>query len=384
MSELQALLLCGGSGSRMTELCNGMLKCLLPIANVPMFWYPLNTLVNTGVKDIKLFVREDGEQELSRLLSTPLFSFPSAAIEVISMPRENEEWGTADLLRHYASKITATLLCLLSDMCVNGPIPGPKVRRNKGRDFIALEKSTSRIVHMINEEDFDQPVNADAWLNKFPNVTLTAKYVDCHVYFMRHSCLATIIKERNFASLKADVIPYMLSKQCSLPCGDDKVPKCMAYLLQHGNAIVAAHVNNLGAYLEINKSVLKCLPRISSLIFTGRVFDGRLNGIHTNESLVAEDVKVGERALIKKSVIAPRCTVGEKSNIQGSVVMEGSTIGRDVKITQSIICCGAVIGDNSELVNVIVTKDQKVGANAKIHNEVVDCDDEDNAWENGL
>uniref|UniRef100_A0A0K0DDJ8 Translation initiation factor eIF2B subunit gamma n=1 Tax=Angiostrongylus cantonensis TaxID=6313 RepID=A0A0K0DDJ8_ANGCA len=50
MSELQALLLCSGSGSRMTELCNRMLKCLLPIANVPMFWYPLRTLVNSGVK----------------------------------------------------------------------------------------------------------------------------------------------------------------------------------------------------------------------------------------------------------------------------------------------------------------------------------------------
>ncbi|KAK6014449.1 3-oxo-5-alpha-steroid 4-dehydrogenase, partial [Ostertagia ostertagi] len=52
MSEFQAVLLCGGSGSRMTELCDGMLKCLLPIADVPMFWYPLNTLVCSGVKGL--------------------------------------------------------------------------------------------------------------------------------------------------------------------------------------------------------------------------------------------------------------------------------------------------------------------------------------------
>ncbi|VDM54830.1 unnamed protein product [Angiostrongylus costaricensis] len=361
-----------------------MLKCLLPIANVPMFWYPLNTLVNSGVKDIKLFVREDGESEVSRLLATSPFSYPSATIEVISVSRENEEWGTADLLRHYASRIThdfivmscdfisdcrlqpmvdqfrahsATLLCLLSDMCITGPVPGPKVRRSKarflrrvmyilaisGRDFIALEESTSRIVYMTNEEDFDQPVNADSWLNKFSSVTLTANYVDCHVYFMSHACLGTLIEQKNFSSLKADLIPHLLSKQCSLSSGDDEMPKCMAYLLSRGNATIAARVNNLGAYLETNKSVhgfilkesmgnvkgvLKSLPRFSSLLYTGRVFDGRSTGIHANESLVAEDSEVGERVLIKKSVIASRCSVGEKANIQGSLLMEGSTIGR--------------------------------------------------------
>ncbi|VDM73099.1 unnamed protein product, partial [Strongylus vulgaris] len=50
MAELQAVLLCGGTGSRMTELCDTMFKFLLPIADVPMFWYPLNTLVNSGLK----------------------------------------------------------------------------------------------------------------------------------------------------------------------------------------------------------------------------------------------------------------------------------------------------------------------------------------------
>ncbi|KAK6019163.1 hypothetical protein OSTOST_15212, partial [Ostertagia ostertagi] len=105
MSEFQAVLLCGGSGSRMTELCDGMLKCLLPIADVPMFWYPLNTLVCSGVKDIKLFVREDGRAEVSSLLATPLFSFPSVTIELVPLSRDQEDWGTADVLRHHAAKI---------------------------------------------------------------------------------------------------------------------------------------------------------------------------------------------------------------------------------------------------------------------------------------
>ncbi|KAK6045312.1 hypothetical protein COOONC_17183 [Cooperia oncophora] len=100
----------------MTELCDSMLKCLLPIADIPMFWYPLNTLVRSGVKDIKIIVREDGHAEVNRLLATPLFSFPSANIEVISLSREHEEWGTADVLRHYATKITVRKLTI--QLCI--------------------------------------------------------------------------------------------------------------------------------------------------------------------------------------------------------------------------------------------------------------------------
>ncbi|RCN41500.1 hypothetical protein ANCCAN_12538 [Ancylostoma caninum] len=166
--------------------------------------------------------------------------------------------------------------------------------------------------------------------------------------------------------------------------GDGEAPKCMAYLLPHGNATVAAHANNLGSYFEVNKSILKCLPRISSKLYTGQVFDGRATGIHTNESLVAKSAQIGTRALIKRSVVGSRCSIGERANIQGSVIMEDSSIGKGAKITQSIICSGVVVGDNAELNSVIVTKDQRISANAKLQNDLIAMDDEDNAWENGL
>ena len=47
--EWQAVVLCGGPGSRMTELTDHIPKCLLPIAGVPLFWYPLNFLQKNSV-----------------------------------------------------------------------------------------------------------------------------------------------------------------------------------------------------------------------------------------------------------------------------------------------------------------------------------------------
>lgn len=43
-----AIIFAGGSGSRMIELTTSIPKCLLPVANKPMLWYPLNYLESAG------------------------------------------------------------------------------------------------------------------------------------------------------------------------------------------------------------------------------------------------------------------------------------------------------------------------------------------------
>lgn len=48
--EFQAIVMAGGRGSRMTELTAGRPKCLLPIGNKPLVWYPLQLLERTGIK----------------------------------------------------------------------------------------------------------------------------------------------------------------------------------------------------------------------------------------------------------------------------------------------------------------------------------------------
>lgn len=47
-SQLQAVIMAAGKGSRMTELTAKKPKCLLPVGNLPMIWFPLNLLQRTG------------------------------------------------------------------------------------------------------------------------------------------------------------------------------------------------------------------------------------------------------------------------------------------------------------------------------------------------
>jgi len=46
--EFQAVVMAAGRGSRMTELTSCMAKPLLPVANKPMLWYPVNLLEKAG------------------------------------------------------------------------------------------------------------------------------------------------------------------------------------------------------------------------------------------------------------------------------------------------------------------------------------------------
>lgn len=46
--EFQAVVLAGGKGSRFTDVTQNKAKCLLPVGNLPLLWYPLNMLQKNG------------------------------------------------------------------------------------------------------------------------------------------------------------------------------------------------------------------------------------------------------------------------------------------------------------------------------------------------
>ncbi|EFO25345.2 hypothetical protein LOAG_03140 [Loa loa] len=434
---LQAIVLCGGLGNRMTSLTDHIPKCMLPIAGIPMFWYPLNFLQKNSIREVIMVVAERLLGEIRQLLcSSALPPLSDLQIEFVKLSSAAEHWGTADVLRFIDARIkkdfivvsgdfvtdvnlapmlslhaaeNATLTCLLCDRVITGPVPGPKMKLSKGRDFIVLSEN-NQLLFNGSEEDYDETIAVHVdLLDKCRTAYFTAKYNDCHLYIMK-KCISNIIKERKeFTSLKADLIPYILEKQnakdgheltehLGIDPLDEKVQKfsfgttavkslqyplkCFAYLLPPENGFIVGHVNTIGAYFEINKAIIRFLSSFSEKIPVGQSIDGS-GTASVSESYIHPTTRISlkndgevhaarsERSIIKRSVTGEKCVIEPKSKIIGSLLMDGCQINAGAQITNSIICSGAEIGENASISSSIVVCQQIVPANVKMHNELI-------------
>jgi glucose-1-phosphate thymidylyltransferase len=67
---MRGIILSGGSGTRLKPLTKVTSKQLLPIYNRPMIYYPLNTLIQAGIKEILIIVAPERAGDYLNLLGS--------------------------------------------------------------------------------------------------------------------------------------------------------------------------------------------------------------------------------------------------------------------------------------------------------------------------
>ena len=92
---MKGIVLAGGSGSRLSPLTRVTNKHLLPIYDKPMVYYPLQTLVEAGIKDILIVTGGNNAGDFLRLLRNG----KDFGLKQLSFAYQEGEGGIADALR---------------------------------------------------------------------------------------------------------------------------------------------------------------------------------------------------------------------------------------------------------------------------------------------
>ena len=98
---MKGVILAGGTGSRLYPLTRVTNKHLLPVFDRPMIFYPIQTLVNAGMRDILLVTGGQNAGEFLRLLGNG----KDFGLKHINYTYQEGEGGIADALRlaeHFA------------------------------------------------------------------------------------------------------------------------------------------------------------------------------------------------------------------------------------------------------------------------------------------
>ncbi|QKW08022.1 glucose-1-phosphate thymidylyltransferase [Streptomyces sp. NA04227] len=351
---MKALVLAGGSGTRLRPLTHTSAKQLVPVANKPVLYYGLESLAAAGITEVGVIVGATGAEIRAAVGDGSRFG-----LSVTYIPQE------APLGLAHAVLIARDFLgeddfvMFLGDNFIVGGITEVTEAFRTGRpdSQILVTKVPDPSAFGVVELDEDGRVRALEEKPRFPKSDLAL----VGVFFF------TPVVHRAVRAIEPS------------PRGELEITDALQWLVDEGHEVRSQPVTgywkdtgNANDMLDVNRTVLDTLaPRVEGLVDTESELTGNVvvePGARIVGSRIVGPAIIGAGATVVGSRIGPYTSIAadcriEDSDVEYSIVLQGarvcgvrpvhsSLIGREATVGPAATAPGAhrlIVGDHSRV-----------------------------------
>jgi len=349
---MKGIILHGGHGTRLRPLTYARPKQLLPIANIPMSQYGLETIRNAGIKNIAIIIGGDNSQKVKEFYGNGnSFGVNITYIE------QDEPKGISHAIG----------LC---------------------EQFIKNEKFVVFLGDNILLKDISD------YVSEFERSSDSAKILLCEVSNPTQFGIADVSNDGTIKKImeKPKIPPsnlavigiYFLSPiifeiiRNLKPSwrNELEITDALQKLLESKNKIsyniITKYWKDTGTIediLDANKTILENIKPYNKNVNSGYKKTGNVmiekNVIIDSKTIIKGPVIIGENCEIKESIIGPNVSIGKNSKIkkckiENSIIMENVWIQSEINLENSIIAYNTQIISKNEKKSLILCEDSKL------------------------
>ncbi|MEL7565456.1 MAG: glucose-1-phosphate thymidylyltransferase [Dehalobacterium sp.] len=351
---MKALILSGGTGTRLRPLTYTSPKQLIPLANKPILFYLIEKIVKVGIRDIGIIVG-DTQEEIKRGVG----SGEKWNVNITYI-YQSEPLGLAHAVKTAASFIgDSDFLMLLGDNMFNMDLD------NLIGNFYAKESNTSILLHQVDKpSQFGVAVVEHGYIVKLAEKpqTFISNLIITGVYVFDKSIFTAI--DQTLPSARGELeITDAIQKQLDLG-GKVTYEKIKGWWKDTGKEQDILEANRL--LLDDIENEMQSLPDSDSL-YMGKLRIGK--NVKVVNSIIMGPVVIDDDSMIVNSYIGPYTSISKGVKISncemdnciilGDTQIEnvtgrisGSLIGKNVLIQSNNkrpFANSFVLGDNSKI-----------------------------------
>lgn len=329
---MRAVLMAGGSGTRLRPLTCDLPKPMVPILNRPIAEHIINLLKRNGINEIVATL-----YYLPDIMRDYFQDGSEFGVQMTYAVEEDQPLGTAGCVKNIADLLDDTFLVISGDGITDFDLQEAiRFHKEKGA------KATLVLAHVPNPVEFgvvitDNENRIKRFLEKPSTSEIFSDTVNTGTYILEPEVLDYLPANQE-TDFSKDLFPLLL----------DKGEPLYGYVAEG----YWCDVGHLDAYREAQYDALS-----SKVEMTIEYYTQNAPGLW-----VGQNTEIDSSAKIQPPVmIGNNCRIGSRVKIQaGTIIGDNVTIGNDAQLERSIVWNGAIIGEEAYLQACIISRGTRV------------------------